>query len=66
MVEALSHFLWPDSRDPVAGVAYEAPKVSGQPAPVIVEIGAGVHIPELTIKTSQPCQKRDCQQRRRP
>jgi hypothetical protein len=46
MVRALSHFLWHDSRDPVAGVAYEAPKVSGQPAPRLVEASAGVHVPE--------------------
>lgn len=47
MVEALSHFLWPDSRDPVAGVVFEALKANGQPAPVLVETGAGVHVPEL-------------------
>jgi hypothetical protein len=54
MVEVLSHFLWPDSRVPIAGVAYEAPKVSGQPAPADVEAGAGVHIPELHHQSFTP------------
>lgn len=31
MFEALSHFLWPDSRDPIAGVAYEVPKSAANP-----------------------------------
>jgi hypothetical protein len=41
-------------------------KVSGQPAPVLVEAGAGVQVPELHHQNFTPTHKPGCQQRRWP
>lgn len=56
MFEALSHFLWPDSRDPIAGVAYEVPKSAANPLGRLSPAPAFTFL-NFTIKTSRPPHK---------